>query len=68
MKNFLLLSSMFVLPLAAGGYILKDIIVNKYKKNADNPDNTRFGTLNYGLNWGSKTDEIVSRISSFTLC
>ena len=59
MKKYLIISSVFILPLASGAYIIKDMLESKYKKTDLDLDNTRFGTQDYGMKWGSKTDEIV---------
>ncbi len=59
MKKFLILSSVFILPVASGVYIFKDILEKKILKTNIETDNTRYGLQNYGLKWGAKTDEIV---------
>jgi len=59
MKNFLIISSVFILPFASGIYILKDQLEKKFNKKNSEIDNTRFGVQNYGMKWGAKTDEIV---------
>jgi hypothetical protein len=62
MKNFLIISSLFALPIVSAAYMLKDDIYLRYfsKHGKMKKDETRFNTNYYGLNWGSKTDEIVS--------
>jgi hypothetical protein len=60
MKKFLIFSSVFILPLASGAFICKDLIQKKFFNKENNLDNTRFGLQDYGMKWGSKTDEIVN--------
>jgi hypothetical protein len=62
MKKFVIISSLFALPIASAAYMLKDDIYLKYfsKRGKIKKDETRFNTNYYGLNWGSRTDEIVS--------
>lgn len=59
MKRFFIFSSVFILPIISGSFIFKDILKNKFLTKENNIDNTRFGLQNYGMKWGSKTDEIV---------
>lgn len=61
MKKFLVLSSLFILPAGSAFFMLRDSIVyNKYfGVNKISKDETRFNTNYYGLNWGSRTDEVV---------
>jgi len=60
MKKFLFISSVFILPLASGVYIFKDIIEKRIFKINKETDSTRFGMQDYGKKWGAKTDEIVN--------
>lgn len=65
MKKFIIFSSVFFLPVGTTLYMMKDDIFKKlpfnFLKNKQNieKDETRFNTNYYGLNWGSRTDEIV---------
>ncbi len=60
MKNILVFSSLFILPVASFTYMLKDQFKNKFfPKQISKKDETRFNSNYYGLNWGSRTDEIV---------
>ena len=38
----------------------KDLLQKKFFNTESNIDNTRFGLQDYGLKWGSKTDELVN--------
>jgi hypothetical protein len=53
MKKFLIFSSMFVLPISSCLYFIN------FKSQEPNKDETRFNSNYYGMNWGSRTDEIV---------
>jgi hypothetical protein len=62
MKKFILISSLFILPVSSGIYMIKDDIYNKYLNTGNvkqKKDETRFNSNYYGLSWGSRTDEIV---------
>jgi len=62
MKKLFIISSLFALPIVSAAYMLKDDIYFRYftKHGKMKKDETRFNTNYYGLNWGSRTDEIVS--------
>ncbi len=67
MKNVLLISSLFILPLGSIAYGLRDDIYKRiFGTNRINKDETRFNSKYYGLNWGSRTDEIVLFIIYFS--
>ncbi len=55
MKKFLLLSSLLVLPIGSVVYMINDKLFVKKK----HKDETRYNSIDYGMNWGSRTDEIV---------
>jgi hypothetical protein len=60
MKQFLFMSSLFVLPAGSMAFLFKDKINEYFNKNKTVKDETRFNSVDYGLNWGSRTDEIVN--------
>ena len=55
MKKYLFLSSFFILPAGSLAYMIKDKL---FLKN-NNRDETRYNSIDYGMSWGSRTDEIV---------
>jgi hypothetical protein len=59
MKKIILFSSLFVLPAGSLAFLLKDKIMdNIFKKRSK--DETRFNSIDYGMSWGSRTDELVN--------
>jgi hypothetical protein len=59
MKKYILLSSLFILPMGSAIFMIKDTF--NFFGNKNKPkDETRFNSNYYGLNWGSRTDEIVN--------
>ncbi len=59
MKKFAIFSSILFLPLSTSVFLLKDKIPLFNRHANIKKDETRFNNNYYGLNWGSKTDEIV---------
>ena len=58
--KFLFYSCGIISALSYTGYYLKDSINLKFKYYITEMDNSRFGSQNRGVNWGSKTDQIVN--------
>ncbi len=54
MKKYLIFSSVFVLPITSCLYFVN------FNSQQPKKDETRFNSNYYGMNWGSRTDEIVS--------
>jgi hypothetical protein len=55
MKKYFLLSSLLILPFGSTVFMIKDKLFVKKR----NKDETRFNSIDYGMSWGSRTDEIV---------
>ncbi len=69
MKKFLIFSSVLALPIGVSFYMIKDAISSRFfnsHKNAKK-DETRFNTNYYGMNWGSRTDEVVRLLFNYSL-
>jgi hypothetical protein len=66
MKKFFVISSLFVLPCASTLYYFKDDMFSKiFRSNKTPKDETRYNSNYYGINWGSKTDELVFSLFIF---
>lgn len=59
MRKFVIFSSILFLPLSTTVFLMKDKISFFNRQANIKKDETRFNNNYYGLNWGSKTDEIV---------
>lgn len=59
MKPILLISSLFILPGISSYHFLKDKLTNSRINYIQKPDKTRIDSKYYGLDWGSRTDEII---------
>lgn len=54
-----MIGSLFILPTIASYHFFKDYFGNETKNLDLLVDHSRFGTNNYGLEWGAITDELV---------
>lgn len=59
MKKFLIFSSLMVLPLGASYHLIKDSVKYHLFPEEINKDYTRHNSSQYGMKWGSRTDELV---------
>ena len=62
LKLFLGISSLLVLPGIASIHFIRDYFTDSNTSFNIQKDNTRLGSSYYGLNWGSRTDELVNII------
>jgi hypothetical protein len=60
MKKYFLLGSLFVLPAGSMLYFFNDGFRKYFSYSNLIKDETRFNSVDYGLSWGSRTDEIVN--------
>lgn len=59
LKFLLISSSLLILPGISSIHFINDYFTNSSTSYIAKTDNSRLGSNYYGLDWGSKTDELV---------